>query len=64
MNRKQFTLCGIITIGGVGAIFGWSIESGNFVLPTVAVIIATAVLYLCKSRVEEVTEDERIDIIA
>lgn len=64
LNRKQFRLCGIITTAGMGALFGWSIAIGNFVLPTVAVILGTVVLYLCKRRVEEVTEDERIYIIA
>ena len=59
MNRKQFTICGIIIIAGMGALFGWSITVGNTVLPIVATLIGVTALYLCKLRMEEVIADER-----
>jgi len=59
MNRQQFTLCGIIIIACMGAIFAWSITRGNAILPIVAVILGITALYLCKSRVDEIIEDER-----
>jgi uncharacterized membrane protein len=60
MNRKQFTICGILITASTGAVIGWSINEGNAVLPAVAVIAGAVLLYLCKTRVTEVMEDERI----
>jgi len=60
MNRRQFALCGILITMALGAVIGWSISTENPLLALVAVIVAMALLYLCKTRVEEVLEDERI----
>jgi uncharacterized membrane protein len=60
MNRRQFALCGILITMALGAVIGWSISTENPFLALVAVIVAMALLYLCKTRVEEVLEDERI----
>ena len=60
MNRKQYTIIGIIMTGALGYVIGWSIQTGNIVLPFVAVAVATSLIYLLKKRVDEVIEDERI----
>ncbi len=60
MNRRQYALCGILITMALGAVIGWSISTENPFLALVAVIVAMALLYLCKTRVEEVLEDERI----
>ncbi|MFQ6050496.1 MAG: DUF2178 domain-containing protein [Candidatus Hydrothermarchaeota archaeon] len=60
MDRKKFRLCAIIISGTMGGLIGWSVAIGNPVLPIVAVFGGMALLYLCKSRVEEVIEDERL----
>jgi len=59
MNRKQFALCGAAIASSIGAIVGYSVCTGNFVLPFVAVIGGILVLQLIKRRVEDVLEDER-----
>ena len=59
MNRKQYTICSVIIIAGMGALFGWSITVGNTVIPIVATLVAVIALYLCKLRMEEVIADER-----
>ena len=59
MNRKQFALCGAVIASSIGAIVGYSVCTGNFVLPFVAVIGGILVLQLIKRRVEDVLEDER-----
>ncbi|MDI6884870.1 MAG: DUF2178 domain-containing protein [archaeon] len=60
MNSKQFRLCGIIIAVALGALIGWSISVGNAILPVAAFIVGAALLYVCKSRVTEVLEDERV----
>lgn len=42
---------------------GWSISVGNIVLLVVAFIVGPVALYLLRSRVEEVMEDERVHLI-
>jgi len=60
MDRKGFTLCGIVITAALGALVAWSINAGNPVLPVVGLTVAVLLLYLCKKRVTEVVEDERI----
>jgi len=59
-NQMGFGLCGIAVTIAVGALIGWSVLAGNSMLLLVAVIVGMVLLYLCKSRVEEVIEDERV----
>ena len=60
MNRKQFTILGMITVMGLGAVIGWSINTGNPSLAMAAALLTAAVLNICKRSVTEVMEDERI----
>jgi uncharacterized membrane protein len=63
MDRKELTWCRIIIVLVMGALIGWSVSVGNIVLLVVAFIMGPLALYLLRSRVEEVMEDERIHLI-
>jgi uncharacterized membrane protein len=56
---NQVRLCRIAITIATGATVGWFISVGNVVIPVLAVIIGLALLYLCKSRIQEALEDER-----
>ena len=60
MNRKQYAWCGIVLTMLVGVAVGWSVTTGNYVLPVVAVMAGLALKILCKRRVTEVLEDELV----
>lgn len=60
MNRKTYTLCVALITAAIVALVGWSIFVGSVVLPAVAVVAGMALSYICRSRVTEVIEDERI----
>lgn len=45
---------------GIGAAVGWSVTTGNYLLPLAAVVAGMALKYLCRRRVTEVIEDELI----
>jgi uncharacterized membrane protein len=60
MNRKHYAWCGIAIALGIGAAVGWSVTTGNYLLPLAAVVVGMALKYLCRRRVTEVIEDELI----
>jgi len=60
MNRKQYAWCGIAIAIAIGASVGWSVTTGNYLLPLAAVVAGMALKYLCRRRVTEVMEDELI----
>ncbi len=60
MDKKKFRLCRIIITMAVAALVGWSVTTGNALLPLIAVGVGMGLLYLCKKRVKGVIEDERI----
>jgi len=60
MDLKKFNRCEMAMGAIVGAAVGWSVASGNFILPVVAVIVGMTFEHLCRRRVTEVIEDERI----
>ena len=64
MSRKTFKLCGVIITMVVAALISWAIVAGNALIPVPAVAAGTVILYLCKKRVKEVVEDERVYRIA
>jgi len=59
MDRKTYAICGVIIVMCLGAVTGWTMEVGNPILLIIAFITGISLLYLCKSRVKEVIEDER-----
>ena len=60
MNKKELTWCRIIIVLVMGALIGWSVSVGNILLLVVAFVVGPVALYLLRSRIEEVMEDERI----
>ncbi|MFC1965583.1 DUF2178 domain-containing protein [Chloroflexota bacterium] len=60
MSRKAYTLCQIAILGVMGALIGWSVTSGNAILPICAVFGGVGLMYLCGKRVRQVIDDERI----
>lgn len=60
MSRKMFKLCGIVITMAMGALIGWAVSIGNALIPIPVVLGGVGLLYLCKKRVREVIEDERI----
>ncbi|MFX1538332.1 MAG: DUF2178 domain-containing protein [Promethearchaeota archaeon] len=63
MNRKELTWCRMMIVLVMGALIGWSVSVGNIVLLMVAFVVGPVALYLLRSRIEEVMEDERIHLI-
>lgn len=63
MNKKELTWSRIIVVLAMGALIGWSVSVGNIVLLMVAFVVGPVALYLLRSRIEEVMEDERIHLI-
>ncbi len=64
MNRKHYAWCGMAIAIAIGAAVGWSVTTGNYLLPFAAVVVGMAFKYLCRRRVTEVMEDELIYRIA
>ena len=60
MNKNELTWCRIIVVLVMGALIGWSVSVGNIVLLAVVFVVGPVALYLLRSRIEEVMEDERI----
>ncbi len=60
MNKKELTWCRIIIVLVMGALIGWSVSVGNILSLVVAFVVGPVALYLLRSRIEEVMEDERI----
>ena len=60
MEKKKYTISGIIITAIVGFVSGWAVTHGNFILPVIAVIVGLVLLNALKSRVKVVIEDERI----
>jgi uncharacterized membrane protein len=63
MKRNTFYLIlGLVILLEVG-IFWWAVQIHNALLSPVAFILGVAVLYLARSRVGEIIEDERTGLI-
>ncbi len=60
MKRNQFRIVSLLTVMMMGAVVGFSASIGNPVLAVGVVLAGMAVMYILKSRLEGVVEDERI----
>ena len=60
MERKKFKLYGLVITIVVGFVIGLSAIRGESITAIVAVVIGMMLLYMLKSRVKQVIEDERI----
>lgn len=63
MGRKRITWFRMIVVLVIGALIGWSVSVGNLVLLMVAFALGPVALYLLRSKIEEILEDERIQMI-
>jgi len=60
MDRKKFSLYSKIIAVAVGFLIGWSAFRGELIIAVAAIAIGMIILYLLKSRVKQVIEDERV----
>jgi uncharacterized membrane protein len=60
MEKKKYTILGIIITATVGFVCGWAVTHGDFILPVIAIIVGLLVLNTLKRKVKGVIEDERI----
>ena len=60
MERKKFKLYGFIITIVVGFVIGLSAFRGEIITALVAVFIGMILLFMLKSRVKQVIEDERV----
>lgn len=60
MNRRAFTYCQAAIGAFVGALVGWSVATGNLLLPIFAIVAGLVLDHLCRRRVTKVVEDEMI----
>ena len=60
MERKKFKLYGLVITIVVGFVLGLSAIRGEPITAIVAVVVGMILLYVIKSRVKQVIEDERI----
>lgn len=59
MNTRSYWLCTLVVGIIAVAVLGWAIRSGEPAVAVVTLVLATGALYLCRTRVHEVLEDER-----
>ena len=59
MSMKWFRLYGAAIIVAMAALIGWSIATGNAVVPVPVVIGGAVLLYLLRRQVSDVIADER-----
>ncbi len=59
MNKKTFKIIQIITAMVLGVTVAVSVNLGNYLLATAAILAAFGFLYVLKSKVKEVLADER-----
>lgn len=60
MDEKEYKRCQVLIGISLGAVLGISIAFGNYVVPVIAIIFGLGLSQLCRRKVTEVIEDERI----
>jgi uncharacterized membrane protein len=61
-SKTLRTLTAIIAVV-LALVVGWSIITGNFFVPIIAVVLAIGLSYLLRRRTKEVTKDERTALL-
>ena len=61
-SKTLKTLTTIIAVV-LALVVGWSIITGNFFVPIIAVLLAIGLSYLLRRRTKEVTKDERTALL-
>jgi uncharacterized membrane protein len=60
MKRKKYKQYSLAITIVIGIIIGWSAINGELTIALCAIVIGMIILYLIKSRVKQIIEDERI----
>ncbi|MFH0847693.1 MAG: DUF2178 domain-containing protein [Chloroflexota bacterium] len=59
MSERGFRLCRAVIGVVLGGLVGWSVATGNAVLPVIAAAVAIGIRFICQKRVRAVINDER-----
>jgi uncharacterized membrane protein len=63
MTSKMLrTLTAVIAVI-LALVVGWSVITGNFIVPIIAVVLAIGLSYVLRRRTKEVTKDERTALL-
>lgn len=60
MKQKQFRIIVFLTVMSIGAVLSFAFSVGNPALAVSSFFAGAVAIYLCKTRLDEVIEDERI----
>ena len=60
MKRKKYKQYSLAITIVIGIIIGWSAINGELTIALGAIVIGMIILYLIKSRVKQIIEDERV----
>jgi len=63
MSIKTYRLWMVVITMIVAALVGWSVTTGNVLVPIPTFLAGAIILYLCQRRVKAFTEDERVHSI-
>jgi uncharacterized membrane protein len=63
MTRKAFGISTAAIAVALAVVVAWSIVAGNFIVPLVAVVLATVLSYSLRRATKEVTADERTSVV-
>ena len=59
MDVRGSKICRMAIIVSMVALVGWFTAAGNALLAAISITAGVVLLYLCKSKIKEVVEDER-----
>ncbi|GAI52723.1 unnamed protein product, partial [marine sediment metagenome] len=60
MSIKTYRLWMVVITMIVAALVGWSVTTGNVLVPIPTFLAGAIILYLCQRGVKAFTEDERV----
>lgn len=59
MDKRTYWICTLIVVIVVVSVIYWAVQAGNPIVAVIVLLWAMGTLYLCRTRVHEVIEDER-----
>ncbi|MDK2849602.1 MAG: hypothetical protein PWP03_609 [Candidatus Woesearchaeota archaeon] len=60
MTRNQFVILNMIISGSLGAVVGYAVSSGNFLLSFIAVVVALFLVVYLRKKTNLIIFDERV----
>ncbi len=61
MKRLTYLACALLVATVVAAMAGWSMATGNLLVPVIAIPLGAIVILACRRNVREVIGDERLN---